>query len=77
MPDQLSQVIDAVRGIQATDSLYPNGGNQRGLLLQTAASALGTLRPLPDANEALKLVLALLAHVIKHRHTNFTSLKTD
>jgi hypothetical protein len=52
-------------------------GKQRGLLLQTAAGAFGTFRPLPALHELLKILLALLAHVIKHWHSNFTSLKAD
>jgi hypothetical protein len=77
VPDQRSQVRYGGRAIQRTNPLPPAVGKQRGLLLQTAAGAFGTFRPLPALHEPLKTVLALLAHVIKHRHMNFTSLKAD
>lgn len=65
------------RAIQRTNHLHPTVGKQCGLLLQTAARAFGTFRPLPTLHQPLKTVLAFLAHVIKHRHTKFTSLKAD
>jgi hypothetical protein len=75
VPDQGSQVRYGGRAIQRANPLRPAMGKQRGLLLQTAAGAFGTFRPSPALHERLKTVLALLAHVIKHRHTNLTSLK--
>jgi hypothetical protein len=76
-PDQRPQVRYGGGAIQRTNPLHPAASEQRGLLLQTAAGAFGTFRPLPALHQPLKTVLALLAHVIEHRHTNFTSLKAD
>jgi hypothetical protein len=77
VPNQRSQVRYSGRAIQGTHALHPAVCKQRGLLLQTAAGAFGTFRPLRALHEPLKTVFAFLAHVIEHRHTNFTSLKAD